>query len=199
MATMDDIKSFASLTSGLLARKGAARPAMRPQVVPGQQGAAALAAVACDDDEDLLDTELAAAQADLGWNDHGEHDAPQGEEADRPEVLRQRDDLEAGVLDTGVAANDEEAEEDAPEATAQGAPIHLTPMSAPGDRTVRNEFDGSRRAAFTLRVDRERHLLLRLACTLQNRSAQQVVTEALDKLLEEMPGLADLARRARRH
>ena len=50
-----------------------------------------------------------------------------------------------------------------------------------------------RRAAFTLRLDGERHLKLRLACTLSGRSAQQLVTEALDKLLSDQPQIAELA------
>ena len=50
-----------------------------------------------------------------------------------------------------------------------------------------------RRAAFTLRLDGERHLKLRLACTLSGRSAQQLVTEALDKLLGDQPQIAELA------
>jgi len=54
-------------------------------------------------------------------------------------------------------------------------------------------------SSFTLRMDGHRHLRLRLACTLQNRSAQQMVTEALDKLLEDLPGLDELARRVKRH
>ena len=48
---MSEAKPFASLSSGLLARKGAARPAMRPQGF----------------------TQQSAALEDLGWNDMG-HD-----------------------------------------------------------------------------------------------------------------------------
>ena len=55
-----------------------------------------------------------------------------------------------------------------------------------------------RRAAFTLRVDSDRHLKLRLACTVQGRSAQQLVTEALDRLFDGLPELDDLARRVKR-
>ena len=62
----------------------------------------------------------------------------------------------------------------------------------------RSAIADGRRAAFTLRVDEARHLKLRLACTVQGRSAQQIVTEALDRLLDELPGLDDLAKRARR-
>ncbi len=50
-----------------------------------------------------------------------------------------------------------------------------------------------RRAAFTLRIEPERHLKLRLACTLQNRSAQSLITDALDAYLETQAELAELA------
>ena len=49
------------------------------------------------------------------------------------------------------------------------------------------------RAAFTLRLDRERHLKLRLASALGHRSAQAIVTEALDAFLHALPGLDTLA------
>src|SRR4029453_2563265 len=54
-------KPFASLSSGLLARKGAARPAMRPQGFGGQSG---------------------AGLEDLGWNDMG-FEAPKPAETER--------------------------------------------------------------------------------------------------------------------
>lgn len=52
------------------------------------------------------------------------------------------------------------------------------------------------KAAFTLRLDPERHLRLRLACALDARSAQALVTDALDRLLDAMPELDPLARGA---
>lgn len=52
------------------------------------------------------------------------------------------------------------------------------------------------RTAFTLRLDADRHLRLRLACAVGNRSAQQVVTEALDAFLDRQPGLDSLAAQA---
>lgn len=57
----------------------------------------------------------------------------------------------------------------------------------------RSALADGRRAAFTLRVDAERHLKLRLACTVKGRSAQQLVTDALDQLLDGLPDIADLA------
>jgi hypothetical protein len=54
---MSEPKPFASLSSGLLARKGQARPAMRPQGFTG--GYASLAGI-----------------EDLGWNDMGHMPEP---------------------------------------------------------------------------------------------------------------------------
>jgi hypothetical protein len=54
------------------------------------------------------------------------------------------------------------------------------------------------KAAFTLRLDPQRHLKLRLACAVGGRSAQQIVTDALDQLLAAMPELDTLADKAKR-
>ncbi|MGB3795801.1 MAG: hypothetical protein WA957_05805 [Alteraurantiacibacter sp.] len=53
--------------------------------------------------------------------------------------------------------------------------------------------DQGRRAAFTLRLDNERHLKLRLASTMQSCSAQQLVTQALDRYLQDIPELDSIA------
>jgi hypothetical protein len=63
------------------------------------------------------------------------------------------------------------------------------PRSAPGSKA---------KAAFTLRLDPDRHLKLRLACAVDGRSAQQIVTDALDQLLDRMPELDSMASRAKR-
>ena len=60
------------------------------------------------------------------------------------------------------------------------------------------ESHSSRRAAFTLRLDAKRHLKLRLASTVRNRSAQQLVTEALDRFLGDIPEIESLAAQLRR-
>ncbi|MBZ6378385.1 MULTISPECIES: hypothetical protein [Pacificimonas] len=49
------------------------------------------------------------------------------------------------------------------------------PRSAPGSKA---------KAAFTLRLDRDLHLKLRLACAFQHTSAQKLVTEALSEYLD---------------
>jgi len=168
---MTEARTFASLEPKLLARKGGAKPAMRPQMFPfaGYESNAALE----------LD--------DLGWNDMGE---------DYPEA---RDGAEILPL-TPLAAN--------PEAEAQtdqaAQPVVRRQQEAIGKRLSkplprrRSALEAGRRAAFTLRVDAERHLRLRLACTVRNRSAQQIVTEALDKLLADMPELDSLAKQVKR-
>lgn len=202
MAAVDEIKAFASLTSGLLARKGAARPAMRPQYASPVRDASGLTPSTAADGFDPLFDPMAIAQADLGWDDHGTDDhvaeATVGD-AGGSAVLRQR-----GVLEGSLSGQDDAVAEALANGTSadHSSRVALTPMGMPAPRAERRkagEFADGRRAAFTLRVDHDRHLRLRLACTLQNRSAQQVVTEALDRLLDEMPGLEELARRARRH
>jgi len=54
-----------------------------------------------------------------------------------------------------------------------------------------------RRAAFTLRLDSQRHFKLRLASTVHECSAQALVTEALDRFLDTIPQLESLAAQAR--
>jgi len=170
---MNEPKLFASLTPSLLARKGGARPAMRPQLGPLHTFQSS---VACQIDEDL------------GWNDMGDTEdeytpetAPIQAEivqlpgtvpsvAARPEVVRQR----AEVTDRIAAP--------VPRQRRQRGPV----------------LDGARRAAFTLRIDADRHLQLRLACTLAGRSAQQLVTDALDRLISELPDVSALAAKVRK-
>ena len=239
---MSDPKPFASLSSGLLARKGAARPAMRPQgFTPSSSGL-----------------------EDLGWNDMGAEtphpeargadqivDHPranhhrtgltpvqspvhsqQAELADRlndsdedfdeefdetaelyePEAPSfahdEEDDEEFKVqtkparrpLDLGPArvAPEEPETLELEEALAfepapEPAPAVALPTHAPAARAAK----GKAKAAFTLRLDPERHLKLRLACAVRGRSAQQLVTDALDQLLGGMPELDDMADKAR--
>jgi hypothetical protein len=230
-----DPKPFASLSSGLLARKGAARPAMRPQGF-GQVG---------------------AGLEDLGWNDMGfeppkpahngepdaEHDAfgevipahphnlagltpvdspvhnQQAEIAGRlssysPEDAGEEDEIDetAEIYDPEAEA-DEEIEEKV-EAAAEAQPIpeakpEIAPepviKSKPAPAPVARRLPKPRaapgtkgKAAFTLRLDPERHLKLRLACAVDGRSAQMLVTQALDDLLSSMPELDALAVKAKR-
>lgn len=163
-------KPFASLSSGLLARKGHARPAMRPQSLAYGTGGTSL--------------------EDLGWNDMGDPVAPApvvplappAAEAlpvvetapvvEAPQVLRQRARLRAEVE---LPA--------APEPVV--AEVVADPIVAGAAKT---------KAAFTLRLDPARHLRLRLASALKRNSSQRLVTEALDQFLSTMPEVEAMAR-----
>ena len=165
---MAEPKPFASLSSTLLARKGQAKPAMRPQ------GFAGFGPMAGN------------TQDDLGWNDMGlDHQyraQPDlaSEPVEVPHVLLEREELaeELGaVVETPVPA---------PVVEIRPKKMVISRAAEPAPKA---------KAAFTLRLDPERHLRLRLACAVGNRSAQQLVTEALDQFLSSIPELDDLAER----
>ncbi|MFT3977806.1 MAG: hypothetical protein QM688_11940 [Sphingomonas bacterium] len=159
---MNAPKPFASLSSGLLARKGQARPAMRPQ------GFANLAG-------------LGNPVEDLGWNDMGEAPAAA---APVPSVLVERE-----ALQEELARQPEPA---APVAAAPKTVPQTVDVSVATAARIRRETAHGRKAAFTLRLDEERHLRLRLASATRNRSAQQLVTEALDAFIATMPEVETL-------
>ena len=72
--------------------------------------------------------------------------------------------------------------------------VHLPVLGRKADRAPTTEANaGKGRAAFTLRLDAQRHMKLRLASTLEGRSAQKLVTEALDRFLAEIPELDAIA------
>ncbi|NJR79363.1 hypothetical protein HBH26_12300 [Sphingomonas sp. 36D10-4-7] len=108
---------------------------------------------------------LSQAGDDLGWNDMGEPlPLPV-----LPPVLEERAQLEEAI---------------APEPVAAPAPA---PVPAAVVAAVAASVPHGRKAAFTLRLDSERHLRLRLASAARGRSAQQLVTDALDALIATMP------------
>lgn len=258
---------FAPLGPSLLARKGGAKPAMRPQVAPLVADEAEIAALAAEQLEDL------------GWNDMGVFEAEPDPEAqvdpgggadivpinadvaaDRiagdpgPIVRRQQRRLEARVLadaamsgpedrEPDYADEDDDAETSGYELPFAGAGEYAEAYDADdydadnsGDEDEENEAayaslaprpvpapapaprpvpalapapalrrmrvpatPAGRRAAFTLRLDADRHLKLRLAATMQGVSAQALVTEALDRLLAEFEDLDVIANHLKRH
>jgi hypothetical protein len=193
---MSEPKPFASLSSGLLARKGQARPAMRPQGFTG--GYASLAGI-----------------EDLGWNDMGHMPEPMADvhplhEDDQiqpppegvPPVLAQRHALKQEfepVLEE-LAGEEAEVSVEAPVETLVTAPVPVLetfeprPISVAAAGRIARATQHKHKAAFTLRLDEERHLRLRLASAVSGRSAQQIVTGALDAFLESLPEVAELAR-----
>lgn len=170
MAALNEPKPFASLGPTLLARKGGARPAMRPQVTP--LGALAPQSLSQPDDEAL---------EDLGWNDMG-HDE------DAPELHRDENVFPLSPLSPPPNVVE-------PEVRRQQRAII---RSISEDVEIGEALARGRRAAFTLRLDAERHLKLRLASTVKNRSAQQLVTQALDQFLADIPEIGALAAQVKR-
>src|SRR3954452_13113505 len=177
---MAETKPFASLSSGLLARKGGAKPAMRPQGFGSFGG----------------------SLEDLGWNDMGQHETyehvptpidaltpcrpapveaepePEPEAFEPPPIVEQQ---------RALIKSFEPAPEPAPKQPAPKAEV----VSLPRPRTQA----GKAKAAFTLRLDPDRHLKLRLACAPNGPPAQQLVTEALDEYLAARPEVEALAER----
>jgi hypothetical protein len=216
---MNEPKPLASLSSNLLARKGQAAPAMRRQgmvslmteatasgvadsaeledlgwndmghdsdYTPGQAGRAGLSPMAASHEHAAdVQPQVApiSAKVDL---EHVETSVPEV-------VLQQR------ALERETAA----PVQPAPQPVAAPAPVFAAPepevaapvfMPKPAPRVANRAAPGSRgKAAFTLRLDADRHLQLRLACALGHRSAQQIVTEALDAYLGSLPITEQLA------
>lgn len=195
---MSEVKPFASLSSGLLARKGQAKPAMRPQGF-GTFGA------------------QSTGFDDLGWNDMGHDRAtpaaaltpmdpepvaadivplhadidPEMTEAEAPMVLQQREEIERSFEPPAPLLSIKPARPakavDAPPAVPM--PVYAATLAGPAERAA----PGSKaRAAFTLRLDADRHLKLRLASAVAHRSAQQLVVEALDAYLAKTPAVAGI-------
>ena len=187
---------FASLNPSLLARKGGARPAMRPQLQP------------------MPGAHNGQPMEDLGWNDmgHGSEErhtdplpltpAPASTEESEPapdtqasEVRRQQEAIAESLQPSEAEENASTAEEVVQPDVAKRVP---TKRSANRRRPNGHALSRGKRAAFTLRLDQSRHLKLRLACTMNNRSAQQIVTDALDTFLDDIPELDSLAAKVNR-
>lgn len=163
---MNEPKTFASLSSTLLARKGQAKPAMRPQgfhmTLENLENPAQVVPIHHDHHDDL------------GWNDMGHDTAPIPLHPDIDVDLRQEPPV--------VVKQQKELARELSSATVQA--LSRVPRALPGS---------SGKAAFTLRLDGERHLRLRLVCAVQHRSAQQLVTQALDEFLARQPDNTSLA------
>ena len=217
---MTESKPLASLNGAWLARKGRARPAMRSQMFqphpPAEEnGFGALEDLGWNDMGDAEEHRhydiLPLTPAPLNVDAQAEARADDAEAAAQlaanartiktangkprilagpaePEVLRQIEKIEAKLAQPTKHAAGMNGRKPSPQETVKKASVKPR-KKAPG---------ANQRAAFTLRLDSERHLMLRLACTIRNRSAQQIVTEALDRLLGDMDNLKSLAAQVKR-
>lgn len=166
---MMEARPYASLSSGLLARKGSAKPAMRPQGFSGFD--------------------------DLGWNDMGAPTPPLQAEHVPSSIsaltpLPKGEDNAVAAQQRAIAETFVDVAEEAPPAPAaapERAPAEVVRMPK------RQALPAGKKAAFTLRLDGDRHLKLRLACAVTGRSAQQLVAAALDDFLATVPEIDALA------
>jgi hypothetical protein len=67
------------------------------------------------------------------------------------------------------------------------------PVSVAAAARIARATKHKAKAAFTLRLDEERHLRLRLASAVSGKSAQVLVTAALDTFLKTLPEVEELA------
>lgn len=202
---MGEPKPLASLSAGLLARKGGARPAMRRQ--PLGSGPGPLAGTGYDD---------------LGWNDMG-YDVDPDQTAEPAHMVDLKPLLTGSVLAHNVEAEhavDESADHaiaetafaaepdesfvpEVPEIVRQQESLidrvaavarKVEQRPAPKAKAPR-ALRAREKAAFTLRLDAERHLRLRLASAVTNRSAQLILTDLLDEYLSSLPEIDAMASR----
>lgn len=215
---MGEPKPLASLSAGLLARKGGARPAMRRQ--PLGSGPAPLNPGGYDD---------------LGWNDMG-YDVDPDQSAEPARMLDLKPLLTGSVLAHNVeaehAVDDSAGHELAPEFSAEYTGEFTAPAddygvghfeaevpevvrqqesliervaavarkvearpAAPKKEKAPRALRAREKAAFTLRLDAERHLRLRLASAVTNRSSQVILTDLLDEYLASLPEIDAMASR----
>ncbi|MBR2173652.1 hypothetical protein [Sphingopyxis sp.] len=219
---MGEPKPLASLSAGLLARKGGARPAMRRQ--PLGSGPATMNSGGYDD---------------LGWNDMG-YDVDPDQSAEPARMLDLKPLLTGSVLAHNVEAEHavdesvgheltpefsaeytgefaapaddygaDQFEAEAPEVpeivrqqesliervAAVARKVEARPAPAPKKEKAPRTLRAREKAAFTLRLDAERHLRLRLASAVTNRSSQVILTDLLDEYLSSLPEIDAMASR----
>lgn len=171
---MTAFKPMAGLTSGLLARKGGARPAMRSQLFAS-----------------LRQTEQSAENQpdldDLGWNDMGEdaHEVASSQPETGTDLFADRHDFLAKRIQFSVGAallDETPLEPESDELVQAPAPIHaggaassLLALNPPVTREVRR--------AVTVRINEERYSQLREACHGLGWTAQRAISEALEQWL----------------
>jgi hypothetical protein len=211
---MREPKPLASLSSSLLARKGGAKPAMRRQGFSNFP----------DHSSDHLgETHEDLGWNDMGYDvdpdheahpvEHIHHNPLAGAIPNPGAAVRQQQEEIAAKLGT-KPVQETEPEPVESEANAVTVPLPVSrEVQPPADNTallaaddiVEREPEKARPAvksrtrkaktAFTLRLDPQRHLKLRLATAVENISAQQLVTKAVDEYLKSIPELDGLAER----
>lgn len=219
---MGEPKPLASLSAGLLARKGGARPAMRRQ--PLGSGPATMNAGGYDDlgwndmgyDVDPDQSAEPARLVDLkpllpgsvpAHNAEAEHAVDEGAGHELvPEYGAEFAAERAGLSDDYGADQFEAEAHEVPEVVRQqesliervaavARKVEARAEPAPKKEKAPRALRAREKAAFTLRLDAERHLRLRLASAVTNRSSQVILTDLLDEYLSSLPEIDAMASR----
>lgn len=119
--------------------------------------------------QDLTETAQIEPTEDLGWNDMGGGTGLRPDRDAVPPVL-----IERGALETELEQR-----------TVAATSVSLAAASRIG-REAAQKTSGTK-AAFTLRLDADRHLRLRLASAVTKTSSQNLVIQALDEFLRRLP------------
>ena len=201
---MADTKSFASLTAGLLARKGNARPAMRRQPqLAGHDG-------------------IPLSHDDLGWNDMG-YDVDPARQIDDAGDSRHRnparglspmhhtgdshvgfghgmDAAQMHPINDTVAVPTQFAEPEVRrqlQTLAKAITVDATQPDAKqaGKGASRAQAGTRGKYAFTLRLDPDRHVRLRLMSAASKCSTQQLLVAMIDEYLGQRPEIDSLVAR----
>ncbi|MDZ3833765.1 MAG: hypothetical protein U0S50_18415 [Sphingopyxis sp.] len=205
---MGEPKPLASLSAGLLARKGGARPAMRRQ--PLGSGPAPMAGLGYDDlgwndmgydvDPDqsgdtarMVDLKPLLAGSVLAHNEEAEHAVEDSSGHDLTDLLGEERDFAVEVPEVPEIVRQQESLIDRVAAVARK--VEQRPAAEPKPPRAQRTPRARDKAAFTLRLDAERHLRLRLASAVTNRSAQVILTDLLDDYLASLPEIDAMASR----
>lgn len=214
---MTEPKPQASLSSNLLARKGGAKPAMR------RQGLTHFPDTSSDHNGHDSDVHEDLGWNDMGYDvdpdheahpiEHVHHNPLAGAIPNPGSVVRsQQEEIAAKLGKKPVIEVEAPKVEEKP--VAAPVPLSISREVQPlaensavleAARKTKREAKKPRPAtksrtrkattAFTLRMDPDRHLKLRLATAVKNISAQQLVTKAVDEYLRSIPELEGLAER----
>jgi hypothetical protein len=170
---LETVKPMASLSAGLLARKGAARPGQKYMAEPGleiPENHRVIRFGGLNDDEDVPAPDVHEPFAD---NDLSAQHYEAVTEVVAPVVVAPAV-IAAPVLVSSFVSD-----------PVVATPVAVLPQVVVTQPKQRRAAGSRSKAAFTLRLDAERHLRLRLLSAHQHRSAQRIILDAVDQLLAE--------------
>lgn len=208
----------ASLTSSLLARRGDARPAMRRPTIhqlnvrlPAQddlgwndmghdargddQGAAGgreSDALSAEAEAELPNPNASPVQTQLEALARRVSASQASAPAPKARARKSQPAPVAGLADAATAKSAPVAPQPAKARSAKRPTLDSGVAAAVSRVTTDAPHKRARKAAFTLRLDPQRHLRLRLLSAVSSRSAQQLVVDALDAMIAADPNIENL-------